>query len=105
MSNWQSPEDSIRWQIQVMENGKYTIQLNIKKPEATRTGEATFRVQIGNQYLDQKINLAGVSHEDWILINLGTLALPKGEYPVLVRPINISGFFPMNLAWVMINKL
>ncbi|GAB3279666.1 sulfatase-like hydrolase/transferase [Larkinella harenae] len=96
--NWQSPADSIWWDVVVERAGVYRLSLQYTAPQAARGTILT--VKAGNQTLQQvlpngfdpplkpspdRIPRKEVYEKDWAWLPLGLLELPRGIQRIVVR--------------------
>lgn len=89
---WWTSKDSVIWNIDVREAGKFQIELDWSISDQEAGKSMVF--QIGDKELTKIINTSG-SWETFKRMHIGTLDLPKGKYKVVVKPKdqNAKGHF------------
>ncbi|UHG94394.1 arylsulfatase [Spirosoma oryzicola] len=100
--NWQSPADSIWWDVVVSRPGAYQLSLQYTAPDAARGTILTLTT--GNQTLQQtlprgfdpplipspdRVPRKEVYEKTWALLPLGKLELPVGNHRILLRAASI----------------
>ena len=117
-TNWVSLQDSITWDVEVLEAGKYNVELYYTCPE--KDIGATFRLQVGKDFLDGKVDLAhdpplkGMENDrvkrmesyvkDFKAMPLGEINLAKGEATLSMKVLKIPGSQVMDLRLIVFTK-
>ncbi|MBR9775205.1 MAG: arylsulfatase [Cytophagales bacterium] len=116
--NWQSLEDSITWNVEVIEPGKYEVELYYTCPQEDIG--STFRLQLGENYVDGKVELAhdpplqGMENDrvkrmesyvkDFKAMQVGEIYLEKGEATLSLTALDIPGSQVMDLRLIVFTK-
>ncbi|WP_339711643.1 arylsulfatase [Cyclobacterium amurskyense] len=117
-TNWVSLEDSITWDVEVLESGKYQVDLYYTCPKIDIG--ATFRLQLGENYLDGKVDIAhdpplkGMENDrvermesyvkDFKPMSLGEINLESGEATLSMKALEIPGNQVMDLRLIVFTK-
>lgn len=116
--NWRSLEDSITWDVEVLEAGKYEVELYYTCPPDD-VG-STFRLQLGDNFIDGKVEvghdppLLGMENDriermesyvkDFRAMQLGEIDLEKGEAILSLTALDIAGGDVMDLKLIVFTK-
>jgi hypothetical protein len=116
--NWVSLEDSITWDVEVLEAGKYNVALYYTCPK--EDVGASFRLQLGDNFLDGKVEqgydppLKGMENDriermesyvkDFKAMPLGDIFLEKGAATLSLKALEIPGKQVMDLRLILFTK-
>jgi len=117
-TGWQQDADSAIWNIEVVEDGNFEIQLKYNCTESflgsvlqvNIDGEKTqMNVQVpftGKVYPSpDRVTRIEAYEKDWAMLDMGTLHLSKGRHNVVVRKGAGNPTSPFELKSVLIQKL
>ncbi len=118
-TNWISTEDSIAWDVEVLEEGDFEVELHYTCP-ARDTG-ATIEFSLGTAKLVGTVTdahdppLEGMENDrvprgesyvkDFRPLRLGTIHLPKGTGTLSLRALEIPGTQAMDFRLIMLRRL
>lgn len=118
LTNWTSQKDSISWNLNVIEDGIYKIEVEyVLPPENVGT---IINVSANNNSSTRQINQphnpsiisspdrvkrGEVYEKDWARIELGTLNLTKGAYPINLSATSINGHRTIDVKSLIITKI
>ena len=116
--NWVSLTDSITWDVEVLEAGKYNVALYYTCPE--EDVGAYFRLQLGDNFLDGRVEqahdppLKGMENDriermesyvkDFKAMPMGEVFLDKGEATLSLKALEIPGKQVMDLRLILFTK-
>ncbi len=117
-TNWISTEDSVTWDVEVLREGDFEVELDYTCPD--RDVGATIELGMGNAKLVGKITdahappLEGMENDrvprgesyvkDFRPLRLGTLHLPKGTGTLSLRAVEIPGTQAMDFRLIMLRR-
>ena len=118
-TNWISTEDSISWELEVLADGIFEVELYYTCPAAD-TG-STFSLNFGKEQLTAKITqahdppLKGMEFErhprgnsyvkDWKAVNVGMMDLKKGKGTLAIKANEIPGAQVMDFRLLMFKRI
>ena len=104
-NNWTSLEDSITWQVEVPEEGRFRVSLYYTCP-VSDVG-STLRLSVGESHLQSTITeafdppLRGMEEDlrprmesyvkDWKVMDMGTIDLEAGTFNMSIKAVDIPG--------------
>lgn len=116
--NWVSLEDSITWDVEVLEVGKYSVSLYYTCPK--EDVGASFRLQLGDNFLDGRVEqghdppLKGKENDrvermesyvkDFKAMQVGEIMLEEGEATLSLKALEIPGKQVMDLRLILFTK-
>lgn len=116
LTGWTDPESKVWFEIEVVTEGDYEIELAY----ASDAADATLQLSIGGQTLEVPIPAASapeitLPHRDedgraryrnrsWQTLNAGTIKLPKGPAKLTLKPLRLSGAQGLDFKHVKLTK-
>jgi hypothetical protein len=118
-TNWISPEDSITWEVNVPEPGKFRVKLYYTCP----VGDEGSKIQltVGSNKLVSKIRephdppLRGMDEDlsprmesyvkDWKVLDMGAVELDAGESTMALKALSMPGNSVMDFRLLMFERL
>lgn len=104
-TNWVSMEDSMTWEVEVLEAGEYLVEIYYTCPEADLGSE--FRLEVGDSQLDARVTkahnppLQGMENDriermesyvkDFKPMAMGRMVLAKGKQQMSLKALHIPG--------------
>ncbi|GHB54352.1 arylsulfatase [Persicitalea jodogahamensis] len=102
LAHWLSVNESVTWEIEVVETGDYEVSIDIRCPHGNEG--SLVRVSIGEKYLESKVPVADLKVGEWKEVNWGSLRLVPGKYRLRVQATEVAGEEVMELGSVVIRK-
>ncbi|WP_020529674.1 arylsulfatase [Flexithrix dorotheae] len=118
-TNWTNVNDSISWQVNVPEAGKFKVQLYYTCPEAD-AGSA-IQLTVGKNKLQTKISesfdppLRGMEKDlapriesyvkDWKKVNIGEIQLDKGDWNMSLKALEMPGNSVMDFRLFIFERI
>jgi len=103
LTEWTREEDSVYWELDIVEAGTYEVSLAYRCPEAEAGSRV--RVSVGEQSIEATIEAAEKAGRDWGTRAVGTLALQAGETKLTVQPLSKPGATVMELHEIALKRL
>lgn len=117
-THWVSLEDSITWEVEVLEAGEYLVELYYTCPEEDLGAE--FRLQVGENHVDARVTkahnppLKGMENDriermesyvkDFNPMPVGSIVLAKGKQRISLKALNIPGDQVMEVQKLLFTK-
>ena len=114
LTGWTTKDAKVWFEIEVLNSGKYDIELAIGCPK--HEAGSQIQISVGDQTLSAVVPECDaieipLPHRDergktryrnrnWSTLNVGTLSLPKGPATLTIQPLNIAGNEVMDLKHV-----
>ncbi|MBN1647255.1 MAG: hypothetical protein JW874_04410 [Spirochaetales bacterium] len=94
---WEKTSDEVSWDLAVENGGDYAVSVKIAcDPQFPGS---VVEVKIGDQSLEFTVPDTG-AWEQFKVMDIGTVKLKKGTYPVLVKAKSVKNRFVCNLMYV-----
>lgn len=98
VSAWNSPNDQIAWNLDVVRAGTYEVALTLRG-----SGAPTWRATVGDASAEARAS--GLQPEQWTTVPLGRLRLPAGQHVLTVRVPATDGSGTFELKNVILNHV
>ncbi len=118
-TNWVSLDDSITWQVEVPEEGKFKVKLYYTCPEGDEG--STFQLSVGESKLKAKIieahdpPLRGMENDltpriesyvkDWKVADIGTIELSEGKASMCLKALEMPGKSVMDFRLLLFDRV
>jgi hypothetical protein len=118
-TNWISLEDSITWQVEVPEDGKFKVTLYYTCPEGDQGSK--FQLLVGDSKLQAKIveahdpPLRGMEEDlapriesfvkDWKIADIGNIELTAGKAPMSLKALDMPGESVMDFRLLLFERI
>jgi len=118
-TNWVSLEDSLSWQVEVPEEGKFKVQLYYTCPEGDEG--STVQLSVGDSHLQVLINeafdppLRGMDEDltprmesyvkDWKVLDMGTIELSPGTFHMSLKALEMPGRSVMDFRLFLFERI
>lgn len=119
MTNWKTPEDSITWDVEVLDRGKYEVQMYYACKQDDVGSE--IELTIGNEKIEKTIEvpnevpLIGAAEDrfkrvegyvrDWRPMTLGVVQLAPGKATLTLRARHVAGEEVADMRLLMFRRL
>ncbi len=117
LTNWVTPEDSIFWNIDVVESVKYQITLLYSMPQET-SGLSIFMSTLKQKTSPKaiaafnsalkpspdRVRRKEAYEQSWGELDLGTINLEPGKQSLSLRAIHASDFYPIEIKEIRLTK-
>jgi arylsulfatase A-like enzyme len=118
-TNWISLEDSITWQVEVPEDGKFKVTLYYTCPEGDQGSK--FQLSVGDSKLQAKIvdahdpPLRGMEEDlapriesfvkDWKIADIGSIEMKAGKAPMSLKALEMPGNSVMDFRLFLFERV
>lgn len=99
---WGNLNDQIVWTLEIPEDGDYVV--SVQYSVAENFANATVKVTVGDQVLPDWTVVSTGTWGSYKNVDLGTLTLKAGSYPVTMQATAIANRFVANTKYLLFTK-
>jgi len=103
ITNWESVDDMLRWELQVARAGKYEVAVRMRCPRAEAGSKVRF--DFGGQALDAVAPAAEPREGEWLTRRIGVVQLKAGRTTLTVRAMSVRRQSVMELNKLLLRRV